>query len=443
MNQLIERGDRPFHSFSIAYRVVHGLKAIATTIPPIAQSFPSIFQKWEEKLSFTAYDQRVIAKAFTRGKMAANQSASSSRIRYAVVGLGWFAQAAAMPAFKHAENSELVALVSDDATKRDELGKQYNIQHTYSYEQYKDCLNSGQIDAVYIALPNHLHREYTVQAAKAGIHVLCEKPMAVTADECEAMIQAAKDNNVKLMIAYRLHLEEANLQAVEILQSGKIGEPRIFNSVFTQQTVAGNVRLEKEKGGGTLDDIGIYCINAARYLFQDEPIEVFATSANNGEDRFNEVDEMTSVILRFPGDRLATFTVSFGAGKVSNYQVIGTKGDLRVDPAYGTHGEIKHTLTIDGEKQERSFESHGQLAAEFVYFSDCVLQDKEPEPSGKEGLIDVQIIRALYQSIETGSFVAIDTPDREQRPTAKQTIERPPVQQQPDLVNAADPSGKS
>ena len=216
--------------------------------------------------------------------------------------------------------------------------------------------------------------------------------MAVTEDECEAMIRAAQDNHVKLMIAYRLHLDEANLQAVETVRSGKIGEPRIFNSLFTQQTVEGNIRLDKSKGGGTLDDIGIYCINAARYLFQDEPIAVFATSANNGEKRFSEVDEMTSVILRFPGDRLASFTVSFNGGRVATYQVVGTKGDLRVDSAYGTE-EIKHTLTIEGEKEERSFEPHDQLAAEFIYFSDCILQDQEPEPSGEEGLIDVGVSR--------------------------------------------------
>lgn len=371
------------------------------------------------------------------------QNASTNRIRYAVVGLGWFAQASAMPAFARAENSELVALVSDDPTKREELSQQYNIRHTYSYEDYEAFLNSGEVDAVYIALPNHLHREYTVRAANAGIHVLCEKPMAVTVDECEAMIQAAKDNNVKLMIAYRLHLEEGNLQAVEMVRSGKIGEPRIFNSVFTQQTEAGNIRVEPEKGGGTLDDIGIYCINAARYLFQAEPIEVFATTANNGEPRFSEVAEMTTAILRFPGDRLATFICSFGAAKVSTYQIVGTKGDLQVNPAYGTEGEIKHILTVDGEKQERTFAPHDQLAAEFIYFSDCILENKDPEPSGAEGLIDVQIIRALYHSVETGTFVQIDPLERQQRPTAAQTIERPPVQEKPDLIHAADPSGKS
>jgi predicted dehydrogenase len=362
------------------------------------------------------------------------------KIRYAVVGLGWFAQSAALPAFAHAENAELVALVSDDPTKLAEVAKQYGVEDTYSYEQYDDCLRSGNIDAVYIALPNHLHCEYTVRAAQAGIHVLCEKPMAVTVEECETMIKAAKDNNVKLMIAYRLHLEEANLQAVETLRSGQIGEPRIFNSVFTQQTVEGNIRLEEETGGGTLNDIGIYCINAARYLFQDEPIEVFATSANNGEQRFDEVEEMTSAILRFPKDRLATFICSFGASKVSTYQVVGTKGDLRLDSAYATEGEKKEALTIEGETQERAFEPHDQLAAEFVYFSDCIMQDREPEPSGQEGLIDVQIITALEHSLETGGFVKIEGLERHHRPTAEQIIERPPVHEKPDVVNAAGPS---
>jgi predicted dehydrogenase len=365
----------------------------------------------------------------------------SHRIRYAVVGLGWFAQSAALPAFAHAENAELVALVSDDETKRSELAEKYGVEYIYSYKQYDDCLKSGTIDAVYIALPNHLHCDYTVRAAQAGIHVLCEKPMAVTVEECEAMIKAAKDNDIKLMIAYRLHLEEANMQAVETLRSGQIGEPRIFNSVFTQQTVEGNIRLEEETGGGTLNDIGIYCINAARYLFQDEPIAVFATSANSGEQRFDEAEEMTSAILRFPKDRLATFICSFGAAKVSTYQVVGTKGNLRLDSAYATEGEKKQALTIGKEKKERAFEPHDQLAAEFVYFSDCIMQNKEPEPSGQEGLIDIQIITALEHSLETGGFVKLEGLERHQHPTDEQIIERPPVQEKPDVVNAAGPSG--
>jgi predicted dehydrogenase len=313
-----------------------------------------------------------------------------------------------LPAFAEAKNSELVALVSGDTTKRTELAQKYGVRHTYSYENYDNLLNSGDIDAVYLSLPNHLHCDYTIRAAEAGIHVLCEKPMAVTVKECEQMIAAARDNNIKLMIAYRLHLEPANLHAVEIVKSGQIGEPRIFISVFTQQTYEGNIRLNKEIGGGTLDDIGIYCINAARYIFQDEPISVFATIASNQERRFRSVAEMTSVMMHFPQDRLASFTCSFGAVRTETYRVVGTKGDLRVDLAYSTQGPIKHILNIDGSRQEYSFEPHNQVVAEFVYFSNCILDDKEPKSSGTEGLTDVQIIRALDRSIETGGFVQLD-----------------------------------
>ncbi len=368
---------------------------------------------------------------------------SDRKIRYGVVGLGAFAQTTALPAFSNPDNSELVALVSDDPTKRLKLAQKYGIQNTYSYEEYDDFLRSGNVDAVYIALPNHLHCEYTVRAAQAGIHVLCEKPMAVTVEECETMLRAAADNNIKLMIAYRLHLEEANLAAVEIVRSGHLGDIRIFNSLFTQQTVAGNIRLQKAVGGGTLDDIGIYCINAARYLFQDEPIAVFATGATNGEERFQEVDEMTSVILRFPGDRLATFTCSFGAARISTYQVIGTKGSLRVDHAYSVKEDIIHILTIEGKTQERTFKSSNQLAAEFVYFSDCILHNKNVAPSGEEGLIDVQIIRALDRSIATGSFVEISTTGRQQRPTIEQVVTVPLTHETPELINTVPPSGKS
>ncbi|MBD2502218.1 Gfo/Idh/MocA family protein [Anabaena azotica] len=370
-------------------------------------------------------------------------SNSNNKIRYAVVGLGWFAQEAALPAFAHSENSQLVALVSDDQTKLEELSQKYGIDHTYSYEEYEDCLASDEIDAVYIALPNHLHCEYAVRAANQAIHVLCEKPMAVTEEECESMIKAANDNGVKLMIAYRLHLDPANLAAVEIVKSQQIGEPRVFNSVFTQQVEQGNIRLREITGGGTIYDIGIYCINAARYLFQDEPTEVFAVAASKGEERFSEVEEMTSVILRFPNEKLATFTCSFGAAKVSNYQVVGTKGDLLVESAYSWQGEIKHYLTIDGETQERTFADHDQLAAEFTYFSDCILQDKQPEPNGTEGLIDVRIIQALYQSISTGQPVQVPTLERDQRPTSEQAIEHSPLEDKPDLIHAASPSGDS
>lgn len=378
----------------------------------------------------------------TSSQPVANRSSDQSenrKIRYAIVGLGWFAQVAAMPSFPSAENSEIVALVSDDPTKQKELSQKYGIQHTYSYDQYEDCLTSGNVDAVYIALPNHLHCEYTVRAANQGIHVLCEKPMATTVAEGEQMIEACRRNNVKLMIAYRLHLDPANMRAVEVAQSGQIGEPRFFNSVFSQQVTGDNTRLQRETGGGTLEDIGIYCINAARYLFQAEPTEVFAVAANNGEERFREVDEMTSVILRFPQQRLANFIVSFGASKVSTYRIVGTQGDLRLDPAYSWHGELTHYLTVDGETQEQSFEPHSQLAAEFTYFSNCILQDEDLEPSGVEGLNDIRIIQALHQSIQEGKPIALDQMDHARHPNPELITVRPPNPEKPKPIHAASP----
>ncbi|MFW6197799.1 MAG: Gfo/Idh/MocA family protein [Myxococcota bacterium] len=179
-----------------------------------------------------------------------------------------------------------------------------------TYDGYDELVASGDIDAVYIATPNNLHRDYAVRAAQAGVHVLCEKPLARTEDECQAMIHAADQHDVELMTAYRLHFEEANTKAVELAHDGTLGDVRLFDSVFTQDVKAGDMRLDFEKGGGTLHDQGIYCINAARYLFRAEPTSVFARSASRDDERFRAVDEMTAVTLTFPGDWLATFPSS-------------------------------------------------------------------------------------------------------------------------------------
>jgi glucose-fructose oxidoreductase len=367
----------------------------------------------------------------------------TGRIRYAVVGLGGIAQVAVLPAFKHATNSELAALVSEDPAKQTVLGKRYKVRRVFSCEQYGQCLASGEVDAVDIALPNHMHADYAIAAARAGVHVLCEKPMTMTEEECQAMIGAAQQSRIKLMIAYRLHFEKGNLEAIRIAQSGQIGELRIFNSTFSQQVHAGNVRLRVSSGGGTLEDMGIYCINAARYLFQAEPTEVAAFSARNPDPRFTEVDEMTSAVLRFPQDRLASFTCSFGADPVSNYILVGTAGSLRVEPAYEYQTEIKHYLTKNEKTKERVFPKRDQFVAELVYFSDCVLGNREPEPSGAEGLIDVGIIRALRKSAESGSPVKLPRVTRVHRPAPELEIKRPPAEQPPKLIHAKTASGES
>ena len=194
----------------------------------------------------------------------------NKKIRYAVVGLGHIAQTAVLPAFKHAENSKLAAIVTGSRKKDRELSERYRIK-AYTYDDLEAALEKEQVDAVYIATPNILHREHTERAAQAGVHVICEKPMATTQEDCEAMMRAAAENNVKLMIAYRLHFNDANLHAVRTAKSGDLGDLRYFGSLFGLQVKEGNVRTRKDLGGGTLFDIGIYCINAARYLFRDEP----------------------------------------------------------------------------------------------------------------------------------------------------------------------------
>ena len=168
------------------------------------------------------------------------------QVRYAVVGLGNISQVAILPGFLNAKsNSKLTALVSDDPEKLRQLAKKYGVEHYYDYDEFDDCLQSGNVDAVYIALPNNLHLEYTLRAAKAGVHVLCEKPLALDERECKAMIRVCNQHGVKLMAAYRLHFQKCNLEAIEIVKSGKIGEPRYFQSTFSQQVRAG-VRTKRK-----------------------------------------------------------------------------------------------------------------------------------------------------------------------------------------------------
>ena len=358
-------------------------------------------------------------------------------IRYAVVGLGHIAQVAVLPAFAHARaNSQLAALVSDDPQKLKVLGRRYHVDQLFSYREYGDCLRSGMVDAVYIALPNHLHAPYSIEAARAGIHVLCEKPMAVTEKDCRAMIRAAERAGVKLMIAYRLHFEAANMTAVRIVRSGKLGDPRFFTSSFSMQVRPDNIRTDKEKGGGTLYDIGIYCINAARYLFGAEPTEVFAfTSTSKKDERFKEIDEMTGALLRFPDGRLAEFTSSFGAADVASYRIVGTKGDVRLDQAYEYVYPIDLYVTVKGKSRKQTFRKRDQFAPELDYFSNCILNNRTPEPSGQEGIADVRIIEALYRSAKRRRPVKIEYLRQSQRPSLKQTKQRPAVDK-PELVRA-------
>jgi glucose-fructose oxidoreductase len=335
---------------------------------------------------------------------------TARRVRYALVGLGRFAQSAILPAFRHAYNSALTAVVSGDAVKRATLKLRYRVPHALPYEAFDDFLETGQVDAVYVALPNHLHKDFTLRAAARRIHVLCEKPMAVDVKECREMIAGCARSKVKLMTGYRLHFEGSNLTSLDAVREGRIGVPRLFSSTFTVPLKTPNGHSRSAPGSGPLYDLGTYCINAARGLFGAEPVEVFAASGSI-QRHVSRGDGQTTAVLRFSGGRLAVFAVSLEAFEDSRYEVIGTKGVLSAHPAYRSRGALRITLETDGQRRTTTFAARDQVAAELLAFSDCITAGREPEPSGEEGLRDVRVIEALVASARRGAPVKL-APER-------------------------------
>lgn len=348
------------------------------------------------------------------------------KVRYAVVGTGWISQIAFMPSIAQTGNSEMTAVVSGNPGNARKLAAFHGIEHVYSYDRYDELLRSGLVDAVYIALPNSMHADFAVRAAKAGIHALVEKPLAVSVAECEAMIEAADKAGTCLMTAYRLHTEPGTIEAIDMVRRGEIGDPRFFSSVFSFPVAAGNHRLKAEHWGGPLQDIGVYCINAVRHLFQAEPTEVIAATAQAPhDDRFTEVEEMVSATLRFPGDRLAHFIASFGADEIDQYRVVGTTGQIEVSPAYKFDRAMKITLTKGGAVTSRQFPQYDHFSGQAHYFSDCILKGVKPEPDGGDGLADVAIMRAIEEAARTGRAQKITLPERPSHPVKEMAREFP------------------
>ena len=366
--------------------------------------------------------------------------AAEGILRFAVVGLGYIAQNAMLPAFTHARGRcRLTALVSGTPAKLAPLAKRYKAESTWSYDDYDAALASDAFDAVYLSLPNHLHREYAVRAAEAGKHVLCEKPMALTVEDCDTMIEAARASGVRLMVGYRLHFDPVNLWAVDVARSGQLGELHAFTSSFATPVRPGNIRVKRETGGGTLWDIGIYCVNAARYLFRAEPVEAFARTSTVRRQSGFEVEDMSSAILRFPDGKLAEFWTSFVSSDVATYTLHGSRGRLRVDAAYEYAKPRNTTLVIDDESTRRRHPVHDQFAAELLYFADCVRHGTDPVPSGREGRTDVAILSALYESARTGVPVRLEGLSPGARPGPELAITRPALRHEPELVAVTQP----
>ena len=376
--------------------------------------------------------------------MAQAKQVKSGKVRYAVVGVGWIAQAALLPGVEHTGNSEVVAFVTGHEEKAAKVGEKYGVEKIYSYDELDALLASGDIDAVYLATPNFDHVEYAVKTLEAGIHLLLEKPMAVSVAECERMIAAAGKTGAKLMIAYRLHFEPGTLKAIERVRAGEIGTARFFNSSFSQQVSGQNHRAKHGFWAGPVPDMGPYPLNAVRNLFGAEPVEVFATGVCTDPARFTDAagkpfDDTVSVTLKFEAERVAAFTLSYNGGDVDDYRIVGSRGDLFSQPAYQVGSAIEQVVTVEKSKTSKSFQKTDHFGGELKYFSDCILTGREPEPDGEEGMLDVRVLAAIEQALATGTVQKLEPYHRSKRPDTSQAETLSAVTE-PKLVGAHKPS---
>jgi predicted dehydrogenase len=336
-----------------------------------------------------------------------NADTANKKTGYAVIGLGRIA-GHFMPGARMTTNSQITGLVSGHRDKADKIAAEYGVakESIYSYENFDEIVNNKTVDAVYVALPNSMHAEYTIRAAKAGKHVLCEKPMATSVADAEAMIAACKAANVKLMIAYRCHYEPTNLRAVKLIRDGAVGQVQAIESSFGFNIARGEWRLSRKlAGGGPLYDVGIYSLNACRYLTGEEPEKISAYASTIDRDgRFNEVEENVSWTMRFPSGIVASCATTYGAPMDGFFRVHGSKGWLEVDQAFVYEG-LHLRANLDGKELDEPNPardpSHFQAEAE--HFSRCVQNGLEPQSPGEEGLRDMRYIAEIYKSAGIGS----------------------------------------
>ncbi len=361
------------------------------------------------------------------------------KVRYAVVGIGWISQTAFLPGVEHTGNSEVVAFVSGHEDKAAKVGEKYGVKALYSYDEYDRLLSSGTIDAVYLATPNWDHVGLAVQTLEAGIHLLLEKPMATSVEDCERILAASERTGAKLMIAYRMHHEPAMLNAFETARSGRLGHLRYFNSSFSQPVNHQNHRAKNGYWAGPVPDMGPYPINTVRNFFGVEPLEVYAMGTRTDPERFRDFDDQVAVNLRFPGGRMATMLLSYSGADLDDFRIVGTLGDLYSSPAFAMPGGFKHTITIGEKKSDERFRPTDQFGGELKYFSDCILRNKDPEANGEEGLLDVRVIAAVERALECGQPQKLEPYVRKLRPTSGQAQELRKVDE-PELVGVHRPS---
>jgi predicted dehydrogenase len=330
---------------------------------------------------------------------------------WAIVGLGNLAINQILPAFAKCEKSKVVALVSGHPDKAAKLAARYSVspKAIYDYQNYDTLKDNPEVDVIYVVLPNSMHAEYTIRGAEAGKHVLSEKPMANTPADGQAMIDAAKNAGKKLMVAYRCRYEPFNKEMIRMAREQELGPVKVivadhgFNIGDPTQW-----RLKKEfAGGGSLMDIGIYSLQAARYITGEEPVEINAvTYTTPGDVRFKEVEETINFQLRFPSGILANSTSSYGYAGQNKYRVIATKGWFELEPATSYTG-LRMKIRRNNATEDRDMPQRDHFALEMDHMSECVMENKDPLTPGEEGLRDLKLMMAIYEAARTGKTVKV------------------------------------
>jgi predicted dehydrogenase len=333
------------------------------------------------------------------------------KLGWAIVGLGRLSINQILPAFAKCEKSRVVAFVSGSPEKANKLAQRYGVnpKSIYNYQNYDSIRDNPEVDIIYIVLPNGMHAEYTIRGARAGKHILAEKPMANTPADCQQMIEACRKANRKLMVAYRCRYEPFNKAMIKMARDQELGPIKVilgdhgFNIGDPTQW-----RLKKDlAGGGSLMDIGIYSLQATRYVTGEEPVEVNAMMyTTSGDVRFKEVEETINFQLRFPSGILANCTSSYGYSGQNRYRVVTTKGWFELEPATSYTG-LRMRVGRGGAVEERNLPQQDHFALEMDHMSECVMNNSEPLTPGEEGLRDLKIMMAIYEAARTGKTVKL------------------------------------
>ncbi|CAM4100319.1 Gfo/Idh/MocA family protein [Deinococcus marmoris] len=334
------------------------------------------------------------------------------QVGYAVLGIGALTIDELLPAFAVGQRSKLAAVVSDDHEKAVATALAYGLTEAdaYDYDRFEELQSRADVHAVYIVLPNTLHREYTERAARIGKHVLCEKPLAGNLEDAEAMVSVCAEHGVKLMTAYRCQYTPHHWRARDLIQNGDLGRVKLIHSVNVQlETDPDQWRLkDKLAGGGSLLDVGLYCLNTIRFLLAEEPSEVYAQTYSTPDDeRFGEVEETVAWQMTFPSGVIAQCICSYGASHTRSLDVFGADARLTLDPAFD-YTSLRLKVQTPETVTEHLLPEVDQFALEIDHFSACIEEDREPFTPGEEGLQDQKIMAAIYQSAREGQPVKLE-----------------------------------